>query len=219
MQSISRTGSGGLSQQARRIATMAIVLFALSGLISGFAVGAFVKPKLGNTAQNTGNGNTTVTQKTRTPVPVTPVKDLPLAEPDIVTYSPFAIADGSTTYTLSAKILEKNTNKPVQTSDVTCKMFLTKDGDVNDFLRANNYAVLKAITSIQQPFANEVPDSLNFVAPSQQTQFCTPNGLTSWTYTVSPSVKQGLYYLVVLADWMGKRFNWYTVEVRIKKAN
>ncbi|HEY6542239.1 MAG TPA: hypothetical protein VIZ18_14950, partial [Ktedonobacteraceae bacterium] len=56
MQTLSSRRSSGLNPQSRKIAVFAILLFALSGLISGFAVGAFVRPKIGGTG-NTGSNN------------------------------------------------------------------------------------------------------------------------------------------------------------------
>src|SRR5260370_169118 len=62
MQTFSHQHPNTLDQQSRRIAVIAILLFAFSGLISGFAVGAFVRPNL-------GAGTTSHTGSARTPVP------------------------------------------------------------------------------------------------------------------------------------------------------
>jgi len=69
MQTLYRKNPTKLSSQTRKIATGAILLFALSGLISGFAVGAFVhlKPATG-TAHDTGSGTKPIVQNTRTPI-------------------------------------------------------------------------------------------------------------------------------------------------------
>ncbi len=45
MQTIADRGSNNVSSQTRTIAFLAVFLFAFSGLISGFAVGAFIHPK------------------------------------------------------------------------------------------------------------------------------------------------------------------------------
>jgi hypothetical protein len=45
MQTLSSQYPHNINQQTRKIAVVAIILFAISGLISGFAVGAFVHPK------------------------------------------------------------------------------------------------------------------------------------------------------------------------------
>src|SRR6266852_8515965 len=66
MQTLSNQRSNGLNRQTRRIAVFAIILFALSGLISGFAMGAFVRPKIGGTGNNSGNNIAPITQQTKT---------------------------------------------------------------------------------------------------------------------------------------------------------
>jgi len=220
MQTLYRKNPTKLSSQTRKIATGAILLFALSGLISGFAVGAFVhlKPATG-TAHDTGSGTVPVVQITKTPAtPATP-ENVNLDEPKInsgdIRFT--QIANGSTTYTFSALIIEKN-KKPIQASDVTCKLWVTKDAtDVNSVLGANGYAIPRAFDNLQQPFPNEV-NALNFMPQAQQTQSCTPNGNTTWIYTISPSVDPGTYHFVVLADWQGKHYNWSWLNIEIKKA-
>src|SRR6266567_1081917 len=221
MQTASSQYPNNLNPQTRKIAVVAILLFALSGLISGFAVGAFghSKAKTGTgTTHNTGSGITPITQVTHTPVSTAVVENVNLDEPVIKQgdYPYFQIANGSNSYTLSALIINKNKN-PIQASDVTCKLWLTKEGDVNSILRAKNYAIPKSFDTIQQPFPKEAVGALNFIAPSQQVQSCVPNGKTTWTYTISPSIDSGTYYLVTLASWKGKSFNWYWVAIIIKK--
>lgn len=221
MQTLTRPNSSGLNQQSRRIATFAILLFALSGLISGFALGAFVKPKIAGLTPNHGSGTTPVAQSTTTTTK-TAHENVTVGEPIIhqgdFTYT--ELADGTTTYTFSALIVYDNTTTPIQASDVTCKIWLTHDLDATKkLLNANHYAVLKDINHIQQPFSSEVPNSLNFIGPSIQTQPCAAGSKTTWTYTLSPSVEHGLYYLFVLADWKGKHYNWYAEAIRVRQAN
>src|SRR6266481_859289 len=221
MQTLSSQHPNNLNPQTRNIAVVAILLFAFSGLISGFAVGAFMhsKAKTGTrTASNTGSGTKPITPVTHTPVSTTTTEhvnlDLPVINPG--DYSYFQIANGTTNYTFSALIIDKNKN-PIQASDVTCKLWLTKEGDVNSILRAGNYALLRAIDNIPQPFPKEIVGAFNYIAPSQQIQSCAPTGKTTWNYTISQSVDPGTYNLVVLADWKGKSFNWSWVNVVIKK--
>jgi hypothetical protein len=221
MQTLSSQHPNNLNQQTRKIAVVAILLFAFSGLISGFTVGAFVHPKVKTktgTTHNTGSGITPITQVTHPAIPTTTREHVNLDLPviNLGDYSTFEIANGSTNYTFSALILNKN-NNPIQVSDVTCKLWLTKEGDVNSILRVDNYAILRTIDTIQQPFPKEVVDAFNYIDPSQQIQPCAPTGKTTWTYTISQSVNPGTYNLVVLADWKGKSFNWSWVHVVIKK--
>ena len=223
MQTASSQHPNNINQQTSKIAVIAILLFALSGLISGFAVGAFVHPKA-QTGSGAGIGNTVpkttpIAHATHTTVPTTTVEHINLDLPVISQgdYSYFQIANGNTNYTFSAQIINKNKN-PIQASDVTCKLWLTKDGNVNSILRADNYALLRSVDTIQQPFPKEVVGAFNYIAPSQQIQPCAPSGKTSWSYTISQSVNPGTYNLVVLADWRGKSFNWSWVNIIIKKS-
>ncbi len=223
MQTASSQYPNNINQQTRKIAVVAILLFALSGLISGFAVGAFVHPKV-QTGTGTGTGasgsrTTPIAHATPTQSTTAVVENVILDEPVINQgdYTYFQIANGSTTYTFSAQIINKN-KTPIQASGVTCKLWLTKDGNVNAILRANNFAIPSTIDNIQQPFPKEAVGAFNYIAPSQQTQPCAPTGKTSWSYTISQSVAPGAYNLVVLADWKGKSFQWSWVVIKIKKA-
>jgi hypothetical protein len=222
MQTVSSQYPNNLNQQTHKVAVIAILLFALSGLISGFAVGAFVHPKsqTGTGNGTTGTKTTPVAHVSQTTVPTTTVEhvnlDLPVISQGDYTY--FQIANGSTNYTFSAQILNKDKN-PTQVADVTCKLWLTKEVDVNSILRTDDYALLRSIDTVQQPFPKEVVGALNYSAPSQQIQPCAPTGKTSWSYTISQSVDPGTYNLVVLADWKGRSFNWSWVTIIIKKAH
>lgn len=217
MQSISRTGSGGLSQQARRIATMAIVLFALSGLISGFAVGAFVKPKLGNTAQNTGNGNTTVAQKTKTSIPITTLHPIYLGYP-VIDSVKYLEKPTTTVYTLSAyavdQSIDKGHGKPVHASSITCKLWLQH---IPDGHKVNPDQDKLVSMNLQVPLtAEDIPGALNFDPNTPQIHNTDASGRVTWNYTISGGITSGDYYLVVLMDWQGKHYNWSWVEIKIK---
>src|SRR2546429_10026763 len=69
MQTASSQYPNNINQQTRKIAVVAILLFALSGLISGFAVGAFVHPKAqtGSGTGATGSRTTPIAHVTHTP--------------------------------------------------------------------------------------------------------------------------------------------------------
>jgi hypothetical protein len=218
MQTLTTQHPNSINQQTRKIAIIALLLFALSGLISGFAVGAFTHAKFrasGTTSVNVGS--TPVTQKTRPPVATTGTEKVSLGYPMIDNYSFLQVANGSSSYTVSALIANKIQN-PGQVTDVTCKLWLTQNGDINSILGANNYAIPRAIDKVLQPIPGEVMGALNYLTPSQQVQPCTLNGKTSWHYTISPSTNPGTYYLVVLADWKGKNFKWFWVNIKIKKS-
>ena len=224
MQTVSSQYPNKVNQQTRKVALIALLFFALSGLISGFAIGAYVHPK-SQTGVETGSstiGSKTkpIAHATHTTVPTTTVEQINLDLPVISQgdYSYFQIANSSTNYTISALIINKN-NTPIQASDVTCKLWLTREANVNSILRADQYSLLRAIDTIQQPFPKEAVGAFNYIAPSQQTQPCASTGKTSWSYTISQAVHPGTYSLVVLADWKGQSFNWSWVQIVIKKAS
>lgn len=214
MQMLSGQSPKGLSQQSRKIAVFAVLLFALSGLISGFAVGAFVRPKIGPGTTSTGSGTPSGAQNSKTSQST---ENINLDFPVIGDFSYTEVANGSTRYIFTAQILDTSKN-PIRVPDVMCKLWLTKDRDVNPVLQADNDAIPRAIDQIRQPFPHEVANGLNFISPSQQVQPCAPDGKTTWSYTVSPPVDPGTYYLVVLSDWKGKSYTWSWQAIKIKKA-
>ncbi|MDQ6661172.1 MAG: hypothetical protein M3Z24_09440 [Chloroflexota bacterium] len=207
---------GGSGKPSRSIAILAVLLFALSGLLSGFAFGAFghthTKPGQTNTSPVPGHSTH---QKTPTATATKTEQPVFLDPPKIIQTSTSEVADNSTSYTFSTQILNKYSVTPITATDVTCKIWLTKDNKVSDMLRANNYAILSSISAIPNPFPDEVTGGLNFTS-GQQTKFCNSSGPTTWTYTVSSSVQNGSYYIVVLADWKGIHFNWSTIAIKIK---
>jgi hypothetical protein len=216
MQTLSNKHPNNISQQTRKIAVITILLFALSGLISGFAMGAFVPSKLGVAGStSTRSGTTPVTQNTQPPIS-SAHGTVSLGAPQIQDYSYTQVANGSTSYTFSVLIVDKS-NKPIQASDVTCKIWLTENEDVTSILQANRYAIPRANDTLGQPFPSEVSGGFNYISPTQQTQPCTPGSNTIWNYTLSPSVGPGTYYIAVLADWKGKNWYWSWQIIKIKK--
>ncbi|HVB72773.1 MAG TPA: hypothetical protein VNE38_04380 [Ktedonobacteraceae bacterium] len=227
MQTLSGRRSNGLSPHSRRIATFAILLFALSGLISGFAVGAFVHPKSGGTPNNNGTGITPVMQQTKTatasPTPVPVAFNFPGVSVDQGVQK----ADGTTTYTLHAYltgVVDKN-GQPIHASGLTCKLWLVQR--LNGKLNISS-DILKNINDIQNPIPGTIKNQsapvqeiqgLTFDAATQQVQACTTYDQVSWQYTISTSVEPGPYDLVVLFDWQGKHYNWSWENIDIKKAN
>src|SRR5579859_6123452 len=111
MQTLSGRRSNGLGPQSRRIATLAIVLFALSGLISGFAVGAFVRPKIGGTGNNNGTGITPIVQQTRTQTPLSALSPQKMYYPKVDQYTSREFADGQTLYLFSAHATDTAGNR------------------------------------------------------------------------------------------------------------
>ncbi|MGH2495525.1 MAG: hypothetical protein ACRDIV_12555 [Ktedonobacteraceae bacterium] len=236
MQTLSSRRSSGLSPQTRRIATFAIILFALSGLISGFAVGAFVRPKHGGTSNSPSvNSITPIVQQTKTATPVATVQPVQLPFPTIDHVESTNVPNG-TTYTLTAH-LDNVTGKdgqPVHADNLTCKLWLISrvPTDQKVFIPAD---ILSNVATISNPFTAQAKDQnknivpnvtypeiqpgLSFDGSTAQTQPCRTDGEVTWRYQISPQATPGKYTLVVLYDWSGKHYNWSWVNVTIKQAN
>ena len=99
-----------VSSQSRTITFFAIFLFALAGLISGFSVGAFVRPKLALPALSSNQATTRpITNELQTATRTPPLpRFVKLGWPVIPTYSTVEMADGKTTYTLIAYAVDQS---------------------------------------------------------------------------------------------------------------
>src|ERR1700704_5748880 len=108
MQTVANRSSNNVSSQTRTIAFFAVLLFAIAGLISGFAVGAFIHPKTG-TGSNPPSGRTQpVVQETKESTPVTSSHPTLIGDPVLTLNSYFQKADSSTTYTISAQAVDQS---------------------------------------------------------------------------------------------------------------
>lgn len=206
--------TNNVGTQSRTIAIIAILLFALAGLISGFAVGAFVRPNQTHQATNSNQPiNPPVQGKTGTSTP-TPIPTSPelLGEPIISNVQYSEKADGTTSYTFTTQAVDKQ-QQPVHKTGITCKLWLTRDGKVNNNMPTTR---LKAIDTLAQPFPKEVANALNFNATTPQVQPCAA-GQGNWSYNLSSSLESGTYYLVVLTDWSGVHYNWAWAQISVKK--
>lgn len=209
------------NQTLSRIAMYTLLCFALAGLIAGFAIGGFAEHNQGHSAANTKTSQInvpSVTPGTNSPTITPTPEDIQPGDPIIGAgdYSPSETADGSTSYTLSAQIVNKGTSTLIQTHDVTCRLWLTKDAKATQTaLSANGYALPKAVNTFGQAFPSETQGALNFSGGSQQVQSCAANAKTTWTYTLAQTLDHGTYYLAVLADWQGKHYNWYLAQIKV----
>ena len=215
--------TNNLNSQSRSIALVAMLLFALAGLISGFAVSAFIR--LGSHSQATHQNLVTkspITGRNNTPTP-TPHSQhpLPLGAPKIDQVSYTEVADDNTAYTFSVQATDQSNGKivagnPMQQPGITCKLWLTKSStDVSANMPRDQ---LKAVDNLSQPFPKEEMNALDFFDPSTpQTQTCNAKGQANWNYKVTTSVEPETYYLVVLTDWSGVHWSWSWVAINIKK--
>jgi hypothetical protein len=215
--SSSPAGPNQNGPRSQSIIITAITLFALSGLLVGFAFGALTKTRTQpttNTQQNKPSTPITVPH-TATPTPVPTEQVSPLGYPKITNLSASTqIADGATSYTLSAYPIDKTGNQ-IHSGNITCKIWLTKDANINSTLNQASVQ-LKNVDTLNQPLSDEEQGALTFTG-SQQTQKCSASGDTTWTYTIASTVEPGSYGLVVLTDWSGQHWNWFTATLQITK--
>lgn len=203
---------------SRSIAVLAVIFFALSGLISGFAVGGFLHSRAGQSstsgAGTTSEGQTTKPSSTHTSHPT------PLGFP-LMNVSNTLERANSTTYTVTTQAVNKQ-NQPVHASDITCKLWLVKRIPSNTILDIP-VSILQDVNAIQNPITGTVNgrsfeevNALTFDSSTPQTHFCSANGQFTWKYQLSSSVEPGDYDLVVLTDWNGVRYDWSWRDIDIK---
>ena len=210
MQTLSSPRSNGLNPQSRRVAVFAVLLFALSGLISGFAVGAFVRPKIGGIGSSGINNVNSITQQTKTATPVSTIAPERLGYPKVDQYSFRESANGQTEYVFSVHAIDASGN-PLHVTGITCKLWLTRDQVLPQH---NEWSPASALYN---PVTGEVPGSLQFDPATPQTHSCDGNGAATWKYRVAQTVDPGKYYLSVVTDWAGVHYNIWWQEIQIKQ--
>ncbi|GAC1393937.1 MAG: hypothetical protein NVS4B11_34320 [Ktedonobacteraceae bacterium] len=216
--------ANGSNSRSTIIVILALLLFALSGLMTGFATGAFMHTKQtlpqGN-KDTKGTSPTAIVQK-QTPNPSTTAASqvTNLGWPSIQKFTAIEKADGTTNYTFSAypvdQSIDSGHGQQVHASDITCKMWLTKDDHANETLR-KSLDKLRSIDSVRGVLPTEMENAFVF-GTTPQTQMCNVDGSTTWTYTIATNVNQGRYFLMILADWKGTVFNWNAQQITITKA-
>ncbi|GCE20201.1 hypothetical protein [Dictyobacter kobayashii] len=203
-QSVKPQQPGGNSQ-IHTIMITAITLFALSGAILGFAVGAFTHPRPTQITTNTSGTDkkpVPITKaKTPTPSPTATITNTqPLGCPDIVTS--FNNLNGTTTINLIAKQKTVGTcgdpkTEANMTSDgITCRIFLAKAVDKHPAIDGSDVALFKDITRYSGTFPHEIA-GIALSNGGSLTQPCM-QGQASWTFTLSPTLDKGKYYIVGL---------------------
>lgn len=217
MQTWSGQSTTATHSPTRRFTTTVLLVFSLAGLIAGFAFGGLTSSKSRATTTNLPppKKSSPIVQVTTTVQPTATPENISLDAPIIKNYTYAEHADGTTSYTFSAQPIDKITKKPINVSDVTCRLWLTTDLDAtNKALKANGFALLKNVSGLNQPFPQEV--AITFTTPSGTgVQPCAANGPTNWTYTVPTTVTPNTYYLFILADWKGKHYNWFACQIKI----
>ncbi len=212
------------NNQTQKIVITAITLFALSGLMMGFAVGAFTRPHKQATIKQAVVPTTVAKQPTPKPTtaPAMDVAAVGISCPILNLSAISQNADGNTNYTLSAEIqdqsISKNpkpcgTGKALRAAGLMCKIWLTQSQNSLENLSRQQ---LSPVSNLQNLFPKEEQDAFQFTGNQQQVQPCSQTGATNWGYKLSPTLKSGTYFLAVVADWQGTVFNWTWKGITIK---
>jgi len=220
------------SSQVQTMIITAVTLFALSGLMVGFTIGAFTHPRAAvQTPKDTRAPVLTVSKApTPTKAPTVDIATVKIGCPIPGSYQPTQIPDGTTDYTFSAQIVDRSIDNtppcgkgnPLAISDLSCKMWLVKEQDdarkLADRVNKLPDAQKQAMWSLQTPFPQEVTQGLQMDNGSASAMTCNPKGgLTTWHYKLAPDLEPGTYYIAVLANWHGAYSNWTWVPLTIAK--
>jgi hypothetical protein len=225
--------------RSQTIVFTAFTLFALSGLLIGFAVGAFIHSRQPGQPgiDNTGSTSGVVQGKTPQAAPTVDILALGgIGCPHLRgnTFNFIEIADGKTSNTVSiqaqingAGVCQFTTEKPLHTPGITCKLWLIQrvpDRQILQFPKEG--AKLSHVEMLSSPLTGTIQHTdfpeiqgLHFDSATLQTQLCNDQGQARWNYTVSPSVAPGEYDLVALTDWQGKSLDWSWFHITVKKAS
>ncbi len=212
--------------QAQTIIITAISLFALSGLMVGFAFGAFVRPKGETPPSNTQNHNIPVISQKNIPTPSpTPQAQPPsLGCPDVEAGLSQMLADGQTTYDATIQAKDKTGDqgdkcpdiaieKPVVVDGITCKIWLTKAQDSSGDLSSHS-SQLQHVDQLSSPSPDEIQPGLIFDPSTPQVQPCK-QGQGHWKFTISPTISPGDYFIMGLTDWQGVHYNWSWYQFKV----
>ncbi|GLV59370.1 hypothetical protein KDH_61970 [Dictyobacter sp. S3.2.2.5] len=205
MQHSVKSQKNGGNTQVQTVMITAITLFALSGAILGFAVGAFTHPRTVQQIINTTSGGDkkpTPVVIAKTPSPTTTAvttQAIPQGCPGIgTTYG----IDGTITLTLAAKQKVPNDCTPSNEPDlanngITCRIFLAKAKGVVPVLDDADRALFKDTANYSGTFPHEIAGGLTVVNGGSLTQPCM-QGKATWTLRLADTLEKGKYYIVGL---------------------
>ena len=221
--------NNGGAPRSQVILIVALLLFSVAGLASGFSIGALNRPKQTKQAstQNAvpiqSQGNLPVTPQVTKTVDILAVG---IGCPSITTSSYTQTANNTTTYTIEAQVMDKSREnktacgqgKPLLAPGITCKIWLTNDQKSLQQLGNSSGKRLMDVTKLQDPFPHEKTNTL-LLDGASQVQECNSKGATTWKYHLASDTNSGIYFIAVLTDWKGQRLNWTWRQINITKAN
>ncbi|MBV8822436.1 MAG: hypothetical protein JO123_06565 [Ktedonobacteraceae bacterium] len=204
------------------LALTAILMFAFSGLLIGFAVGALAHQHTPTQTANSNQNTHPLITQAQAPTQTTTTQTLQLGCPLIGSFNAAEIANGTASYNLSAQARDKSggacgSGNAVHAPGITCKLWLTADDHINQTLKGITPSRLAKIDTLAQPMPNEVENALLFDPATPQTQLCDKQGHITWKYSINPSVQPGQYSLLVLTDWKGISSNWSWVYITVQQ--
>lgn len=226
--------SGNSSDRSTIVLIAALILFAIAGLLSGFAIGAINRPhsKLPTAStHNTHQNNPTIPSKTGSTPQTTPtVTVVPMGCPMPDSYVPTETADGQTTYTVSAYATHNPPNcdgNQLMAAGITFKLWITQpipyainfpQGPQGVYTSINSPLTGTAVNK-QEKVTGNIPEvqGLQFASTSPQVQQSNAQGRVTWKYTLPTSLQPGNYELFVLVDWQGKEYSWSWRNITITK--
>src|SRR5947209_11969262 len=131
MQAAPHSSSSELRTRSRRLAVFAVLLFGLSGLLSGFALGAFIRPKVpGITTSNRIGITPPVSQKASTTT-TEQAPPLPIGFPVVDQITKVETANNTTSYTVSVHAVDQSIDqghgKPLPAAGITCKIWIRSE--------------------------------------------------------------------------------------------
>jgi hypothetical protein len=223
----SSPGSG--RPQSPSIIFIALTLFALAGLLIGFAVGIFTHQHTA-TANNNKSPISTLPAHPKASATTQAVQAVPLGCPKVIALSAETqLADGTTPYSITEQAMRQihgpcdPKNTPLQAANITFKLWLIQRIPGGSLLAISG-TPQQILTGIANTIAGKVGNQnfpeipgLTFDATTPQVQQSNAQGQVTWKYTIAPSVPDGKYDLVVLSGW-GQYYNWSWVDIDIQKA-
>jgi hypothetical protein len=212
------------------ILIVALLLFSVAGLASGFSVGALSR-KTSKTPQPTQITSIMSQQKGKTaaptPKPIVKITPLGCPQPTTGTSTMFQQQDGTTSYTFTTQAIDNTgtscgVGRPIHSTGITFKIWLTKLLPINKKIQFSTNILthpaqftkpleIKAGNKNYQELQNELQFS------TAQVQQSNNQGQVIWHYTINPDLKDGTYTLVLLDDWQGQTYNWSWFDLIVKK--
>lgn len=198
------------------IIILALLLFALSGLMLGFTAGILNRhPQSSSSKTHIPSTTQSKPAAIQTPTNARVPLNCPLIDEAVYQGTP----GSGPIYTLSAHAVDKSgqctkSGKAIKQAGITFKLWLAT---VPDNQRIEIPAsIWTHLEKLQQPLPHEVANGLTFENSSAQIQQSNEQGQSRWKFGLAPDTKPGKYYLVVLADWDGIYANWSWIYFEVK---